>query len=119
MKKMLALLLALGLLLSLAACGGNDDNTVNPNPTPEPDPEEPIVLDFSNASLPIGDKLTITATTDDDSAVTWSSSDPTIASVDANGVGLSCEVRACGSLAPRVIVVLTVVACEVADLDAV
>lgn len=81
-----ASVLSLSMVFSLAACGGNGDNTVNPNPTPEPDPEEPIVLDFSNASLPIGDKLTITATTDDDSAVTWSSSDPTIASVDANGV---------------------------------
>lgn len=83
-----ASVLSLSMVVGLAACGGNGDDPINPNPdpTPTPDPQEPIVLNFSNASLPIGDKLTITATTDDDSAVTWTSSDPAVATVDANGV---------------------------------
>ncbi len=68
-----ASVLSLSMVLSLAGCGGNPTGG-NPNPNPGggggTQTEGPVVLDFSTASLPIGDKLTIKATTEDGSAVT-------------------------------------------------
>ena len=88
-----ASVLSLSMVLSLAGCGGNPTGG-NPNPNPGggggTQTEGPVVLDFSTASLRIGDKLTIKATTEDGSAVTWSSSAPSVASVE-NGVVTSLK----------------------------
>lgn len=76
-----ALALSCALVLGIAACTPGDDGPNNP-PIVDPGLDESIVLNFSNASLPIGDTLTITAATDDGSTVTWSSSDPAVATVE-------------------------------------
>ena len=79
-----AFVLSFALVLGISGCGDNGDEP-GPGPGPGPEPQAPISLDFTKTSLPIGDTLVITATTDDGSAVTWTSSDPTVATV-SNGI---------------------------------
>lgn len=69
-----ASVLSLSMVVGLAACGGNN---------------EPPVSQSADASLPIGDKLELTAPAS--SGVTWTSSNPEVATVTDAGVveGLS------------------------------
>lgn len=64
-----ASVLSLSMVFSLAACGGNN---------------EPPVSQSADASLPIGDKLELTAPAS--SGVTWTSSDTQVATVSSSGV---------------------------------
>lgn len=106
-KKLAALVMSLCMLGSvgfMAACG--DDTTdghtehrdengdglcdiggepwTDPNPGPEPE-EKTLTINRTNASLVVGDSMTLVATAPEGSTVTWTSSNPTAVSVNSNG----------------------------------
>ena len=63
-------------------CGENI-GTVNPGPD---DPEvKDLTINRTNVSLVVGDAMTLVATAPEGSTVTWSSSDPAVASVTSDG----------------------------------
>lgn len=71
-----AFVLSFALVLGISACDGG---------------RTPLPTQSADASLPIGDKLTLTVATEEGDTVVWSSSDPAVASVTNTGVveGLS------------------------------
>ncbi len=77
MKKLLSVLLAVMMILSLAACAG--DEVVHP---------EAVIMEKDAIALTVGQEETLSAVVDlnaTDRSVTWSSSDEAVATVDANG----------------------------------
>lgn len=81
---------ALPLLLALSACGHKED----PNPQPKPSDPTPVAvsrvsLDKTSASISVDETLqlnaTVTPSNATDKSVTWSSSDPSVATV-SNGL---------------------------------
>ncbi len=78
MKKMIAICLAIVLCISLAACQQKDP-VVHP---------EAVIMEKGETTLEVGQEETLVAVVDinaTDRTVTWSSSNPAIATVDANG----------------------------------
>ena len=85
-------ILSAAMVLSVTACTGDPEN-----PDPNPDPDTPIVTPdptvsiemggLGNGQLKKGDKLQLTATVtgSDNTAVKWSVSDPTLATISADG----------------------------------
>lgn len=92
MQRVVRSTLAVLTLASLAACG--DKVTIPPQQVISQTPVTPVVhgvtVSPTQASMNVGDKITIGASVNADAGldrtVTWSSSDATIASVDANGL---------------------------------
>ncbi|WP_419161681.1 leucine-rich repeat domain-containing protein [Candidatus Palauibacter sp.] len=86
----------LGALFGLLSCGGDD--TAGPRPGPPPPPPTAtiparVTLDPETVAVVAGDTVRVTARVLNDRAqpisdavVTWTSSDPTIATVDATGL---------------------------------
>ena len=86
MMKKIAILLVSAALLPLVSC---KKDTYTPPPTPAGVPVTGVELDITEIGLVVGETAVLTATVlpenATDKAVTWSSSDPEIASVDENG----------------------------------
>ena len=70
MKRLIALILGAAMCMALAACGDDSDKVVTVSDLQE------------TATVERGEEITLTATASDGSAITWSSSDPQIATVD-------------------------------------
>jgi len=86
MKKLIPFLLILCLLLT--ACtqkGNNAESTGNPESTQGSEQVEPLTLYPAYLQVPLDQHVTLEAKTDGEKAVTWLSSDPSVASVDKNG----------------------------------
>lgn len=84
-KKYLIVTLAVLLALSLGLAACKKDET--PEPEPEPAPAPTITLNQTSALLDVYESVTLTATTENTtSAVVWSTSDASIASVDGGVV---------------------------------
>lgn len=99
LRNLLCFLFCCGCLV-LGACQKPDEPAASsepmplPNPRPHPDNPEPvgvssIVLDQTNLILQLGSGVTLVATVSPENAadktVTWESSNPAVATVDANG----------------------------------
>ena len=96
MKSFRSVLMVLALLFAWTACtpeenGGKEGNKENKeNETPQPVLVTGITLDGASVSLLVGEGATVKATVSPDNAnnkaVSWSSSDESVAKVDGNGV---------------------------------
>ena len=96
MKSIRSVLMVLALLFAWTACtpeenGGKEGNKENKeNETPQPVLVTGITLDGASVSLLVGEGATVKATVSPDNAnnkaVSWSSSDESVAKVDGNGV---------------------------------
>ena len=99
MKKLIPFLLILCLFLTACTQNGNNaESTGNPestqgsavgsdetNATPAQEQIEPLTLYPAYLQAPLGQHVTLEAKADGGKAVIWSSSDPSVATVDENG----------------------------------
>lgn len=86
-KKLIILFLCFGVALSCVACDHSDEDDGDNNT-----PSYSITLDKTECTIAVDEELYLTVTTDAKGAVSWSSSDRAVATVDSNGRILTKEV---------------------------
>ena len=92
MKKLLLIPLLLLTVLSMAACGGGDDEPFRPGQpetpdVPQVDPDAQLILSQTEGTLASAETLQLTAQLSiGEGPVTWRSSDPSVAAVSPEGV---------------------------------